>query len=384
MARMIFALDYLNQMERKYPGVLDSIASQPDVASCFLAMAQLGVNRDDYNLMISLRAWQVDKVIYCFEREIAVEVMNQTESPNYEIPISLMKCLPYPCFAVQTVPFDLLDPQNDNEVGAYTGNAFIWIEEGQLISTWETRDGQFDWTVLDLDSIPTFDDCFDALIKSRLNVVGIREEEIPLILRLLRVNRFCELTDLNSFHFSRLLSRFNEQKAQAIIDSITNSSIREQFLQRVIHIILYLNCTNADIEAAEEKLKAGAWSSIIGGDEVEYIPKTKRRQALRACEGTKVLDVGYRIGGRFKRSFSSEPTTSRQEMSSTGSRGYGKRRAHYHHFWIGPRNAPIAEDIMRPAPGERGLVLYWLDATEIHPELKDDLGTVVEVERQEN
>ena len=137
MARMIFALDYLNQMERKYPGVLDSIASQPDVASCFLAMAQLGVNRDDYNLMISLRAWQVDKVIYCFEREIAVEVMNQTESPNYEIPISLMKCLPYPCFAVQTVPFDLLDPQNDNEVGAYTGNVFIWLAEGQLISTWE-------------------------------------------------------------------------------------------------------------------------------------------------------------------------------------------------------------------------------------------------------
>ena len=164
MARMIFALDYLNQMERKYPGVLDSIASQPDVASCFLAMAQLGVNRDDYNLMISLRAWQVDKVIYCFEREIAVEVMNQTESPNYEIPISLMKCLPYPCFAVQTVPFDLLDPQNDNEVGAYTGNAFIWLAEGQLISTWETRDGQFDWTVLDLDSILTFDDCFDTLI----------------------------------------------------------------------------------------------------------------------------------------------------------------------------------------------------------------------------
>ena len=38
---------------------------------------------------------------------------------------------------------------------------------------------------------------------------------------------------------------------------------------------------------------------------------------------------------------------------------------------------------MRPAPGERGLVLYWLDATEIHPELKDDLATVVEVERQE-
>lgn len=379
---MLFALEYLNRMEKKYPGVLQSIASQPDIASSYLAMAQLGVDRDDFNLMVSLRAWSADKVMYSFERGIAAEVTTQTENPDYQIPVSFMKHLPYPCFAVRLAPFSLLDPQSHREIVAYTGNAFIWIAEGQLISTWEVGDGQFDWTVLDLDRLSTFDDCFDALIRRHLMMAGIADEEIPLVLRLLRVDRFGDLTELTSYQFSRLSNRFGERKAQAIIDGIKSSNAQEQLLQRVIHIILYLNCTNADIEAAEEKLKTGAWSSIVGGDEVEYVPKTVRRRALREAEGAKVLDVGYRIGGKFKRSYSEEPNADKPSDTAIGSRGYSKRRAHYHHFWIGPRKGPIAEDIMNPAPGERGLVLYWLEATEIHPELKDDLATVVNVERQ--
>ena len=34
---------------------------------------------------------------------------------------------------------------------------------------------------------------------------------------------------------------------------------------------------------------------------------------------------------------------------------------------------------MSPGPGERGLVLKWLEATEIHPELRDDQAIVVPV-----
>lgn len=35
---------------------------------------------------------------------------------------------------------------------------------------------------------------------------------------------------------------------------------------------------------------------------------------------------------------------------------------------------------MHPQKGERGLVMYWLEATEIHSELRDDLATEVGVE----
>lgn len=249
---MLFALEYLNRMEKKYPGVLQSIDSQPDIASSYLAMAKLGVDRDDFNLMVSLRAWNTDKVMYSFERGIAAEVTTQTENPDYQIPVSFMKHLPYPCFAVHLAPFSLLDPRSQREIMAYTGNAFIWMAEGQLISTWEVRDSQFDWTVLDLDRLSTFDDCFDALIRRHLMMAGIEDEEIPLVLRLLRVDRFGDLTELTSYQFSRLSNRFGEEKAQSIINGIKSSNAQEQLLQRVIHIILYLNCTNADIEAAEE------------------------------------------------------------------------------------------------------------------------------------
>lgn len=379
---MLFALDYLNRMERKYPGVLDAIASQPDIAYDNFALAPFGVSFEDQRLMLSLSAWMTDKVVYSFEREIADEITAQTEKPDYKIPVTFMKCLPYPCIAIQNVPFSLLDRQSGLEITSYTGNAFIWLAEGKLFSTWEATNGQFEWAVLELDRISTFDDCFDALVISNLRSVGIKEDEVPMILRLLRVDRFSDLTELTSFHSTRLAGRFGEEKAQYITGSITAANPQEQILQRVIHIILYLNCTNADIEAAEEKLKAGAWSSIVGGEEVEYVPKTKRKQVLQESKGTKTFDVGYRIGSKFKRSYSADPAAGGQERKGTGSLGYGKRRAHYHHFWIGPRNGPIAEDIMNPAPGERGLVLYWLDATEIHPELKDDLATTIDVERQ--
>ena len=52
--------------------------------------------------------------------------------------------------------------------------------------------------------------------------------------------------------------------------------------------------------------------------------------------------------------------------------GYSKRRAHFHHFWIGPKNGALADDIMNPKAGERSLRLRWIEATEIHPELRDE------------
>ena len=147
----------------------------------------------------------------------------------------------------------------------------------------------------------------------------------------------------------------------------------------MIRIILYLNCANSDIESAEEKLRAGAWASVLDGEHTDTVPRSQRKQALRSIEGAQVFDIGYRIGGRFKRSYSGEPASRKGDGKGT-TRGYGKRRAHWHHYWIGPRDGVIADDIMSPGEGERGLVLYWQEATEIHPELRDDRVTVIPVE----
>lgn len=108
-------------------------------------------------------------------------------------------------------------------------------------------------------------------------------------------------------------------------------------------------------------------ASILGGTPDKPVSKTKRQQIQRQNQEVTVQDVGYRIAGKFKRSYSEGTEESESRGISIGNHGYGKRRAHYHHFWVGPRNGPIAEDIMHPQPGERGLVMYWLEETEIHP-----------------
>lgn len=76
-------------------------------------MARKGVPEDQFNLMSSLAAWRKYKVMYNFEKMVATEVMEYTERPDKNIPLSYMTRLPYPCIAVHTCPIDIKDPNTD-------------------------------------------------------------------------------------------------------------------------------------------------------------------------------------------------------------------------------------------------------------------------------
>ena len=370
----VFPLAYMKTMERKYPRVLSSASLS------ILDLSAAGVHADDANIMLSLYRWKADKVYYNFESQIAEDLILNTDSPDKTIPVSFLK-LPYPCIAVSLVGFDMLDPQSQRQINSFTGNAFIWEENGTIIFTWEMRHGGFTWGTLPKDKMLSINDAYEEMIKSQLSNEGYNDH--ALILKLLRVNCFSDITSFDTKQYNRLRIKYEEEGASRIITCIRLASTYELLLHRVIQVLLYLNCSNADIETAEEKLKAGAWASPLGGNPATHIPKTKKEQVLRQLHGINAQDVGYRIAGKFKRSYSEDDSEQRNNGNNgtgTGTRGYSKRRAHYHHFWVGPKNAPIAEDIMHPQSGERGLVLYWLEATEVHPELKDDIATVVEVE----
>lgn len=216
-----------------------------------------------------------------------------------------------------------------------------------------------------------------------LHYNGVEAEEV---LPVFGVDRFQELTAITSEHGTKLVDRFGAEKAQTIVDAINKSNLQEVLIARAINIVLYLNCTNADIEAAEEKLKAGAWASIIEGEPRE-VKRNERRQTLREYEGTKVLDVGYRVAADFKRSFSEdEDEEEKGEENGGGKTGrsvrYHPRRRHAHHYWVGPWNGSVAEDIMHPGEGERGLVLYWHDVIEVNKHKKTDDAFEVGVKHQ--
>lgn len=378
---MFFALDYLKRMEMKYPGVLTQVEKMKSTMDAYVFMAKKGVPEEQFNLMTSLAAWRKHKVMYNFEKMVAAEVMEYTERPDKKIPLSYMKRLPYPCIAVHTCPIDIKDPNTDRVIVTFSGNCFIWLErDGRLHSTWEIDDCIFEWCFLDVDETGNFNDWFDHSMEVLLHHNGVKAEEV---LPVFGVNRFQKLTALTSEHGTKLVERFGAEKAQTIVDAINKSNLQEVLIARAINIVLYLNCTNADIEAAEEKLKAGAWASIIEGEPRE-VKRNERRQTLREYEGTKVLDVGYRVAADFKRSFSGDEEKDEKTSGEKTGRSvrYHTRRRHAHHYWVGPRNGPIAEDIMHPGEGERGLVLYWHDVIEVNKHKKTDDAFEVGVKRQ--
>ena len=254
--------------------------------------------------------------------------------------------------------FDSENYKNPDEIGEYAfTSAYLELKDGLTLS-----------------------ECFDRSVTEKLRH-RFTASEVDEICNTFEVESFSTIENYTDEHYDSLLSRFGEDRMNYLRDSFYLAHIQEGLMQRAIHYILYLNCSNADIERAEEKLKAGAWASLLGGDPRD-VKRNEHRQALRENEGTQTFDVGYRIAGKFIRSYTQGVTTGNNGVA-TSSRGYGKRRAHYHHFWIGPRDGKLADDIMAPKPGERGLILKWLEATEIHPELRDDLATDVPVDRQD-
>lgn len=379
---MLVPLQCLNQMEMKYPGVLASLVKRRDNAGdAIMTMARKGVAPGDLSTMMALLYWRQYKVIYNFDATIAEEILEQTKWPDYLIPIQFLRKLPYPCIAVHTLPLEVMAPNADKQaLETYTGNAFIWINGSLLNAAWEDAGHHYVLTSLELVEGRTIDDCLDYLIERNLSD-RFSEKKIQEIKSTLSIDHFGDIQHYGKDEFSKLEKLLGE-KVTRFSEALHLSMVREALLQRTIHIILYLNASNADIENAAEKLKAGAWASLLEGEPTEEkISRDRKRRALREHEGATVMDVGYRIGADFRRSYSYE--TQKDDGNPTGRRmPYHLRRGHDHMFWVGPRNGPLAEDILHPQEGERGLILRWIDAVEVNKELKQDIATAVRVRKQ--
>lgn len=366
---MLFAVDFLNRMEAKYPGVLSEIQESKFPPEVILRQRRIPIAL--FTGMIALSHWRKDKVVYNFNRQIAVEILEQTDTPDKPLPLACMRHLPYSCIAIHVSPIDIVDPSTQTTLESYPGNAFLWFEGEYLCSAWQARDDSYLAAHLKLKDGVTVDEMFVGLVENNLSTFSA--DEIIEIKKLLGVKSFSELQFAPHDGLRRKFgSRFME-----IMNALRIASVQEILLQRALHVILYLGCENADIESAEEKLKNGAWSSFIG-DTPRYVRKTERKVALNEIKKYHVMDVGYRIAGNYTKSFSS--TATKATMGTGRTQGYGKRRAHFHHFWIGPKNGVIASDIMNPQEGERGLRLRWVASTEIHPELRDENATIINVE----
>lgn len=369
----MFPVDFSNRMEAQYPGVLSMMQRSKNPLMC---MMQRNIPISEFSGMIALMHWRNEKVIYNFEPRVASEIMEQTDTPDRIFPLSCIRQLPYPCIAVKVSPVSIIDPATQNSLEEYTGNAFLWLDDDCLYSTWQAEGDEDRYLIskVDISDNLALDDILDSLMKE--NLKQFSDQEISEIKQLLGIKRFNELR-IFGHDGDPLKQRFGN-RIQEIYRAIRIASVQDVLTQRALHIILYLGCENADIESAEEKLKNSAWSTIVGGVP-RYIKRPERRQAMKEVKDCHIMDVGYRIAGHYTRSFSSSVDKNQTGNGSGRTQGYSKRRAHFHHFWIGPKNGALADDIMNPKAGERGLRLRWIEATEIHPELRDENATIVNV-----
>ena len=377
---IIFPLEFMKNAEMYYPGTLALCKPGFSEEQRRLILNVSGVKAADHNIMMALSYWQNDKVHYCFSDEVSKEILGAaTMAPEQPLPMPVLKRLPYPCFSVSFSPFEIMGQRSTS----YTGCGFIFLTSGRdLAAIWQTSEGDWDWTTLDLQAQCSLRDCYDDIVErdmlSYLDTYAIRR-----IKRVLGIRSFLEACHGTTALVKKVREKCGKMDASVLYHSMDKATFQVALLSYVVQIILYLNCSNADIEKAEEKLKAGAWASLLDGAPTRApIPRGAVRRALRDNENVCAFDVGYRNAGQFRRSYSSNRSTSDPSLSTVVTLGYGTRRAHHHHFWIGPRSGPLADDIMNPQVGERGLKLRWVEATEIHPELRNDLAAVIKVDRQ--
>ena len=386
---MIFPLEHLQAMDRKYPGVLEH--TNDHTYDWLVFWNSKGVSPIHHDGLRSLFYWKHFKVVYSFNEAISHEILDSSRELDSDIPVSAMRHLPYPCIAIQTCPFTI------DQLFSFSGHGYIWYIDNRLYTTWEllhsdsdahdNYDFNYTHAYVDLKDDLTIFDCFDQAVLGNLKR-DFKAEEVDKIKHIYGGKPLSKSIYTDDIR-NALMDTFGGKRLSTINVALQRASLQVTLLEVAIAFILYLNCTNADIEDAEEKLKAGSWSSLLGGKPDDYVSHKARRNALRDGQNVQAFDVGYRVASKFNRSFSGESLydgnnseeakISNRENSIGSSRGYSKRRAHYHHYWIGPRDGIVAEDIMHPGPGERGLVLKWLEATEIHPELRVDQAIVVPV-----
>lgn len=377
---MIFPLEHLQAMERKYPGVIEQTINHP--YDWLVFWNSRGVDPIHRDGLRSLFYWKHFKVVYSFDDLICREIHDSRGDLYTDIPVSAMRHLPYPCIAIKTSPFTI----KDFDISfSFLGHGYIWYIDNRLYTTWELHHShskdEYNYThaYVDLKDDLTLYDCFDQAVLEDLKI-NFKPEEVDTIIKIYGGKPFSKSTYTDYIRYA-LNDAFGEKRLSTINVALHRAYVQIKLLEVAISFILYLNCTNADIEDAEEKLKDGSWSSLLGGKPDDYVSHKARRNALRDGQDVRAFDVGYRIASNFNRGLSgiNRNASPSGDNSTITNRGYSRRRAHYHHYWIGPRDGVIAENIMSPGPGERGLVLKWLEATEIHPELRDDQAIVVPV-----
>lgn len=260
-------------------------------------------------ILAALAAWRVTKGIYTFDPTLLGEIAHMPL--DGEIPVEVFLSLPEWCIWVEIPPSIEIHPPDDTagEDARFIG-FFAHLE-------YDANDSRTELRVVGV---------FRDGGQERAHFIGIHVGKWSLAEGVRRA--FDEGRRQSEMMGLPVLSEEEQQNLYALTVA---------YLTPIVNVILYICSANAD----------------FGGQERPVHParKTTRRGKIFAAQDVQNWDVGVRIGAALRRArqAGTEPRTEGAERTHSSPRPH-YRRAHWHHFWTGPRTKPE----------ERKLILKWL------------------------
>ena len=246
-----------------------------------------------YRLMATL-LWMQTKMVYRYTADFTAEM--EKSSLKGDIPIEVLHRLPYDCVFIEA-------PVTIHDIEAI--GFFVWMgqdpmsKKPELCLLYMLQDGHTYKFPIVLTG-GNIEQAYEAKFRSVVNSPEVRESDRECLLEL-------------------MLQEMADQK---------------QTMEKALNLVLYICSENADIKCVSRQRPVAP----------SQIPKNYT-----------AWDVGTRISHALRKNTASSDQPAHRNHSSHTSPRPHIRRAHWHHYWTGPRT------------GERKLVLRWL-----HPVLIGD------------
>lgn len=305
--------------------------------------------------------WRKFRAVYCFDSSLAEALIDQATGADAgeEVPVALISKLPFDCISIKLPAIKKYMHQYSEEV-SFTGDIIITTQDDKgdksLMVGWIDDHDYF--TTSDFLLIPgkSIGECFEEDLRKLLD---IKKDKLGDRI----VSEAKKIAGIGSSYKKGDISVFQNALLSIVTDNpedkeIINFSIDSLNLSLIaIQCVLYINSSKSDIADTTEKLSSG------DPNNQKKMTRAQRRQATRYIQKKKltIKDVGYNIGITIRQHMqkaSDEAEKHGIKGDKAKIRAY-IRRGHWHHYWKGPKDGPVAKDHDNPLPGEKYLILKY-------------------------
>jgi hypothetical protein len=271
--------------------------------------------------------WRSAKEIYRFEPEMSRLLSETTLDELTDVPSEILLRLPYPCVYIQVPDLTVHGTAYDGFFAHFDVDFQDFVGQTPRLCM----------ILLTKDLLTGYAPMFHLTSRTIADNIGKAEAYAH------EIGARIKARDATEEALIKQLSN--------AVDKLKNESDYEadtQCLATLLPYVLYLCASNAEITPHPEQ------STIMRLPRTVDDIRDKYREVRR-------WDVGVRIAGAVRASADSQPIAVRGGGSSGTTKRPHMRRAHWHHYWRGPRDS------------ERESILKWIAPTYINlPPLDDD------------